>query len=162
SLSVAPGNLTNLLNELAGARLQASAPGLGGTEIQLRGLPGRHAQVLSDGLPLAGAQTDAFGLLQTPPLDLERVELIKGVGSALAGVMNLVSHGPGNEPQLLLNQTSLGGTDAVGFFSSEAGRPFGYTLTGGAHYQSRRDPDHDGWAELPGYERGSLRPRFYW
>ena len=26
SLSVAPGNLTNLLNELAGARMQASAP----------------------------------------------------------------------------------------------------------------------------------------
>lgn len=168
SLSVAPGNLTNLLNELAGARLQASAPGLGGTEIQLRGLPGRHAQVLSDGLPLAGGQTDAFGLLQTPPLDLERVELIKGVasalygGSALAGVMNLVSHGPGNESQLLVNQTSEGGTDAVGFLASEAGRPFGYTFTGGAHYQSRRDPDHDGWAELPGYERATLRPRFYW
>ncbi len=168
SLSVAPGNLTNLLNELAGARLQASAPGLGGTEIQLRGLPGRHAQVLSDGLPLAGAQTDAFGLLQTPPLDLERVELIKGVasalygGSALAGVMNLVSHGPGHESQLLFNETSLGGTDAVAFLASEGGRPFGYTLTGGAHYQARKDPDHDGWAELPGYERGTLRPRFYW
>jgi iron complex outermembrane receptor protein len=168
SLSVAPGNLTNLLNELAGARLQASAPGLGGAELQLRGLPGRHAQVLSDGLPLAGAQTDSFGLLQTPPLDLERVELIKGVasalygGSALAGVMNLVSHGPGNESQALFSQTSEGGTDAVGFFASEAGRPFGYTFTGGAHYQARKDPDHDGWAEQPGYERATLRPRLYW
>lgn len=168
SLSVAPGNLTNLLNELAGARLQASAPGLGGMGFQLRGLPGRHAQVLSDGLPLAGGQTDAFGLLQAPPLDLERVELIKGVasalygGSALAGVMNLVSHGPGNESQVLFNQTSAGGTDAVTFLASEAGHPFGYTLTGGAHYQSRRDPDHDGWAELPGYARATLRPRLYW
>jgi len=168
SLSVAPGNLTNLLNELAGARLQTSAPGLGGTVLQLRGLPGRHAQVLSDGLPLAGAQTDGFGLLQTPPLDLERVELIKGVasalygGSALAGVMNLVSHRPGNESQLLFNQTSEGGTDAVGFFASEGGRPFGYTVIGSANYQSRKDLDHDGWAELPGYERATVRPRFYW
>jgi outer membrane receptor for ferrienterochelin and colicins len=167
NLSVAPGNLTNLLNELAGARLQASAPGLGGTELQLRGLPGRHAQVLSDGLPLAGAQTDAFGLLQTPPLDLERVELIKGVasalygGSALAGVMNLVSHAPGSESQILLNQTSAGGSDAVAFLSGEAGRPLGYTLTGALNYQSREDPDHDGWAESPGYERGTLRPRLF-
>ena len=168
NLTVAPGNLTNLLNELAGVRMQSSAPGLGGTALQLRGLPGRHAQILSDGLPLSGAQTDAFSLLQTPPLDLGRVEVIKGVasalygGSALAGVLNLISRAPDDESEGLLNQTSAGGSDVVGFLSDARSKTLGYTLTGAANYQSREDPDHDGWSDLPGYKRVSLRPRMFW
>jgi outer membrane receptor for ferrienterochelin and colicins len=168
SLTVAPGNLSNLLNELAGARMQSSAPGLGGMSIQLRGLPGRHAQILSDGLPIAGAQTGSFSVMQTPPFDLARVEVIKGAasalygGSALAGVLNLVSRPPGGESEVLLNQTSSRGTDAVAFLSQPLSKSFGYTAIGGAHYQSREDRDHDGWSDLPGYKRGTLRPRFYW
>ena len=168
SLTVAPGNLSNLLNELAGARMQSSAPGLGGMSIQLRGLPGRHAQILSDGLPIAGAQTGSFSVMQTPPFDLARVEVIKGAasalygGSALAGVLNLVSRPPGGGSEVLLNQTSSRGTDAVAFLSQSLSKSFGYTAIGGAHYQSREDRDHDGWADLPGYRRATLRPRFYW
>jgi iron complex outermembrane receptor protein len=169
NLTVAPGNLTNILNELAGVRMQAAAPGLGGTALQFRGLPGRHAQILSDGLPLGSAQTDSFSLMQTPPLDLGRVEVIKGVASALygasalSGVLNLTSREPDeNLSDVLLNQTSRGGSDVVGFLAGHATEALGYTLTGGAHYQSREDPDHDGWAEQPGYTRASLRPRVFW
>jgi outer membrane receptor for ferrienterochelin and colicins len=167
SLTVAPGNLTNILNELAGVRMQATAPGLGGTALQFRGLPGRHAQILSDGLPLGGAQSDSFSLMQTPPVDLAQVEVIKGVasayygGSALSGVLNLTSRRPDSESEVIVNKTSVGGSDAVGFLAFPITPQLGYTLTGGAHYQSREDPDHDGWAELPGYARASLRPRFF-
>src|SRR3954462_6737769 len=54
SQTVAPGNLTNLLNELAGARIAPGAAGLGGADLEMRGLPGRLSQVLADGLPLTG------------------------------------------------------------------------------------------------------------
>ena len=168
SLTVAPGNLTNILNELAGVRMQSTAPGLGGTGLQFRGLPGRHAQILSDGLPLAGAQSDSFSLMQTPPVDLRRVEVIKGVASALygasalSGVLNLTSREPGEESEALLNQTSRGGSDLVGFLAGPGAQKLGYTLIGGAHYQSQQDPDHDGWAEIPGYTRATLRPRIFW
>ncbi len=103
--------------------MQAAAPGLGGTSLQFRGLPGRHAQILSDGLPLGGVQTDSFSLMQTPPVDLGRVEVIKGVASALygasalSGVLNLTSRQPDSESELLINQTSLGGSDVVGFLA---------------------------------------------
>ena len=40
------------------------------------GMPAHGTLVLTDGLPLLGSEPDAFGLLQTPPLDLERVEVI--------------------------------------------------------------------------------------
>src|SRR5262249_17556137 len=124
--------------------------------------------VLQDGLPLMGAQVDAFGLLQAPPLDLARVELIKGVASALygasalGGVLNLVSRVPGSESELLLNRTSRSATDIVGFLSGRSAQPWGFTLTGGAHDQAREDIDHDGWADLADTRSYTLRPRLYW
>jgi iron complex outermembrane receptor protein len=167
SQTVAPGNLTNLLNELAGARMDSPSAGLGGTSLRLRGMPGRHAQVLSDGLALSGAQTDSFSLLQVPPMDLARVEVVKGVasalygGSALAGVLNLVSRPPDGRSQWLVSHSSLGGSDADLFVSGPKVAPAGFTLAGSAHYQPRRDADHDGWAEIPGYERLTARPRWF-
>jgi outer membrane cobalamin receptor len=84
NLTVQPGNISTLLNELPSARIQTAAPGLGGVGLQLRGMPTRHTLVLTDGLPLLGAEPDDFGLLQTPPLDLQRIELIKGAAAARA------------------------------------------------------------------------------
>jgi iron complex outermembrane receptor protein len=165
--TIQPGNLSTLLNELAGVRMESTAPGLGGASLQLRGMPGRLTQVLSDGLPLIGAEPAGFGLLQTPPLDLKRVEVIKGVasalygGSALGGVLNLVSRTPGSEPELLLNRTSRDGTDVVAFASGSLSPGWGYTLTGGANFQEREDLDGDDWAELPRYQRFTFRPRVF-
>jgi iron complex outermembrane receptor protein len=168
NLTIQPGNLSTLLSELAGLHIQSTAPALGGVSLQMRGLPGRHTLVLQDGLPLLGAQTDAFGLLQTPPLDLARVEVIKGVGSALygpaalGGVLNLVSRQPDSEPEILLNRSSRGGTDALAFISGSPTSAWGYTVTAGAHDQTREDIDADAWADLAGYRRYTLRPRLFW
>lgn len=168
NLTVQPGNLTSLLHELPSVRVQSSAPGLGGAGLQLRGMPTRHTLVLTDGLPLLGAEPDAFGLLQTPPLDLERVEVIKGAasalygGSALGGVVNLVSRNADSEPGVLANVTSHGGRDLVGFFTHKDASHWSDTLTAGIHDQSREDFDGDGWADLPGYRRYTLRPRLWW
>ncbi|MEO8061619.1 MAG: TonB-dependent receptor [Pseudomonadota bacterium] len=168
NLTIQPGNLSTLLSELGGLRIQSVAPGLGGASLQMRGLPGRHTLVLQDGLPLHGTQSDAFGLLQTPPLDLARVEVIKGVGSALygpsalGGVLNLVSRQPDSDSEILLNRSSRGGTDALGFVVGSPGKAFGYTITAGAHDQTQEDIDRDAWADLAGYRRYTLRPRLFW
>jgi outer membrane receptor for ferrienterochelin and colicins len=168
NLTIQPGNLSSLLNELPGVRVQSSAPGLGGAGLQLRGLPTRHTLVLTDGLPLLGAEADAFGLLQTPPLDIARVEVIKGVasalygGSGLGGVLYLVSRTANAEPAILANATSRGGRDLVAFLTDKGSSGWSGTLTAGAHDQSREDIDGDGWAELPGYRRYTLRPRVWW
>src|SRR5450432_1689385 len=60
NLTVQPGNLSSLLNELPGVRVQSEAAGLGGAGLQLRGMPTRHTLVLTDGLPLLGAEPDGF------------------------------------------------------------------------------------------------------
>ena len=169
-LLMTPGDITMMLNESAGLRVQTTSPSLGGAAVRVQGLRGRYTQILADGLPLYGGQTGGLGLLQIPPMDLGGVEIIKGVasalygGSALGGVINLISRRPEQEParRLLLNQTTLGGTDAVGFASHQFTRPWGYTVLVGAHRQVQADRDDDGWADVPGYRRVVVRPRAFW
>ena len=163
-----PADLTQLLSEISGVRVQPTAPALGAANIRIQGLPGRYSQILSDGLPLYGGPATGLGLLQIPPLDLRQAEVIKGPAtalygaSALAGVVNLVSRSPGNANEILLNQTSRSGTDGVLWVTKRLQDRWGYTLLGGLHRQDRVDVDADGWADLPGVERVELRPRLFW
>ncbi len=169
-LLMTPGDITMMLNESSGLRVQTTSPSLGGASVRVQGLRGRYTQLLADGLPLYGGQTGGLGLLQVPPMDIGGVEVIKGVasalygGSALGGVINLVSRRPALEVQrdLLVNQTTLGGSDLVGFASSTLGTHWGYTALLGGHRQSSVDRDDDGWIDLPGYERLVVRPRLFW
>lgn len=167
-LLMTPGDIAMLLNETAGLRVQPTAPSLGGASVRIQGLRGRYTQILSDGLPLYGGQAGALGPLQVPPMDLARVEVIKGAASALygptalGGVVNLISRRPARERELILNQSSLDGTDLVGWFADELGDDWGYTLLAGAHRQDHADVDSDGWADLPEFERFSVRPRLFW
>ena len=168
NLTEQPGNLSSLLNELPGVRVQSTAAGLGGAGLQLRGMPTRHTLVLTDGLPLLGAEPDSFGLLQTPPLDLDRVEVIKGAasamygGAALGGVLNLVSRTAAADPTVLANVNSRGGRDLEGFFTEGNAEGLSGTLTAGVHDQSREDASGEGWADIAGFRRYTVRPRAWW
>jgi iron complex outermembrane receptor protein len=164
-----PGSVAMLIGETTGLRVQPTAPSLGAANVRIQGLRGRYSQLLADGLPLYGGQGDSFSLLQVPPLDLGQVEIIKGVASALygssalGGVINLVSRRPaGPARELLLNQTSLAGTDATVWLADTPRDRWGWTVLGGFHHQSRRDKDGDGWTDVAGYERGMVRPRLFY
>ncbi len=169
-LSMTPGDVAMMLTETNGIRVVGTSPSLGAASVRVQGLRGRYTQILADGLPSYG-QVGSLGVLQVPPLDLAQVEVIKGVASALygasalGGVINLVSRQPKAgkpERELLLNRTSRGGTDAVGWLSQKPGEHWGYTLLAGAHRQEAQDIDADGWTNLPGYQRGMIRPRLSW
>ena len=165
-----PGDVSMMLNETSGLRVQTTSPSLGGANVRVQGLRGRYTQLLSDGLPLYGGQSGALGLLQIPPMDLGQVEVIKGAASALygssalGGVINLVSRRPGEEPtrELLLNQTTRNGSDIVGFASAPLTERWGYSLLASVHRQSEADVDDDRWTDMPGYRRAVVRPRLFW
>ncbi len=164
-----PGNISMLVAETGGLRVQVTSPALGSSNVRVRGLEGRYTQLLADGLPLYGG-TGGIGLLQIAPTDLGQVEVIKGAASALygssalGGVINLVSRRPTDEAQaeLLLNATTRDGQDFTGYAATPLGGGFSASLTGGLHRQSRQDLDGDGWIDMPGYNRATVRPRFYW
>ncbi|KHL24219.1 ligand-gated channel [Croceibacterium mercuriale] len=165
-----PGNIALILSETGGLRVQITSPALGSANIRIQGMEGRYTQLLADGLPLYGGQASSLGLLQIPPTDLGQVEVIKGAASALygpsalAGVINLVSRRPGDtfEAETLLNATSRNGQDATAYAASPLGGGLAGSITGGYHRQSRQDLDDDGWVDMPGFERWTVRPRLFW
>src|SRR5260221_220752 len=164
-----PGDVVMMLNEMGGMRVQATSPSLGAASVRIQGMRGRYTRFLSDGLPLFGEQV-SLGLMQIPPLDLGRAEVIKGVASslygagAMSGVVNLVSRRPGTKPerQALFNRSSRGATDVGLWYSRPLTEHWGLTLLGSANGQQRTDVDDDGWADLPKYARVVARPRLFW
>jgi outer membrane receptor for ferrienterochelin and colicins len=166
--AASPGAIGLLLTEARGVRIQPTAPGLGNATIRLQGLRGQYTALLTDGLPLAGATTEGLDVLQIPPVDVGQVEVLPGVASALygpaalGGVVDLISRRPTPETDILLNQTTLNGTDAVLWASDSLGSRWGVSLLASGHRQSQRDEDGDGWSDAPGYGRAVVRPRLFW
>ncbi|MEO8661051.1 MAG: TonB-dependent receptor plug domain-containing protein [Bryobacteraceae bacterium] len=169
-LLMTPGDIVMMLNEMGGMRVQTTSPSLGAASVRVQGMLGRYTTFLSDGLPLFGQQGAGLGLLQIPPMDLGQVEVIKGNASALygssamAGVVNLLSRRPKTEPvyEFLVNRSTLGATDTSLFLAAPLSSQWSASLLGSGDWQERRDVSHDGWADLAGYTRGVVRPRFYW
>jgi outer membrane receptor for ferrienterochelin and colicins len=168
-LLMTPGDIVMMLNEMGGMRVQTTSPGIGAATVRVQGMRGRYTRFFSDGLPLFG-EVGGIGLLQIPPMDLGQVEVIKGVASslygagAMGGIVNLLSRQPGQEieRQLLVNQSTRGATDVVGWYSTTARIGWAFTLLGGGHWQQQNDVDDDSWADLAGYSRGVFRPRAFW
>jgi outer membrane receptor for ferrienterochelin and colicins len=170
--SMRPANPTNLVSEMPGVRVQTTSPALGGAGVRLQGLRGRYTLLLADGLPLYGSASEGLGFLQIPPLDLAQAEVIKGAATALygpaagGGVLNLVSRRPSRSGpavrELLLNQTSRGGTDGLMWAGGTTSKQRGYTLLAGAHNQIATDVNGDAWTDIPGLRRVEVRPRAFW
>ncbi|MDB4885562.1 MAG: TonB-dependent receptor plug, partial [Gemmatimonadetes bacterium] len=162
-----PADLRVLLTEMPGVRIQTTSPSLGAASVRVQGLRGRYTRILTDGLPLYGAQTGSFGLLQIPPLDLRQAEVIKGAASALygqgalGGVLNLISRRTPDSSEVLANQTARQGSDVVLFDARQLRPGLGITTLAGAHLQRAVDVNGDGWSDVPGFRRLELRPRLF-
>jgi outer membrane receptor for ferrienterochelin and colicins len=115
-----PGDIKMLLGEATGIHVQATSPVSGTASFRIQGLDSRYTQLLQDGMPLYAGFSGNLSLLQISPLNLKQVEFIKGSastlygGGAIAGLVNLISKVPENDPELtvLLNGTSAKGADA--------------------------------------------------
>ena len=163
-----PGDIRMLLNESTGIHVQQTSATSFNSSIRIQGLDGRYTQLLRDGMPLYEGFSGGLGLLQTAPLDLQRVEVVKGAsstlygGGAIAGLVNLISRTPGTDAErsLLLNATSARGVDASGFFS-DGNAEFGSTLFTSYNRSEAYDPADNGLSAIPEFERITLNPRLF-
>src|SRR5687767_4613257 len=163
---MAPSGITMLLNETPGIRVQHASPTLGTGSVRILGLSGQYTAMLADGLPLYGGAASALGPLDISPVDLKRVEIIKGAasalygGQALGGVINLVSKPPTGQSEFLLNRRTMGVTDAATWLSRRLSERTGVSLLASGTMQNTADVDADGWSDQPRARRWGLRPRF--
>jgi iron complex outermembrane receptor protein/outer membrane receptor for ferrienterochelin and colicins len=163
-----PANVSMVLNESTGIKVQQTSATSNTQSVRIQGLDGRYTQLLKDGFPAFGGFSGSLSVLDIPPLDLKQVEIIKGPsatfygGGAIAGVINFISKEPEDRPvtNLILNQTSARGTDFSVFNSRKFDR-FGYTLLGSVNYQKEYDVDDDDFTELPRTRSFNLSPRLF-
>ncbi len=161
-------NVSMILNESTGIKVQQTSAASYSQSIRIQGLDGRYTQILKDGFPAFGGFSGSMSLLDILPLDLKQVEIIKGPsatfygGGAIAGVVNFVSKEPDHEPatSMIFNQTSALGTDYSIFDTRKFGR-FGYTLLGSINYQKEYDVDGDDFTELPRTRAFNINPRLF-
>lgn len=164
--SLKPGNVASLIGDISSVQIQQTSAVSGASAVRMQGLDGRHTLLLRDGMPAFGGLSGGFDLLRIPPLDLQRVELLKGPsstfngGGAIAGAINFVSKDPADSlgGMLLLNRASLSETNANVYVSGPLGK-VGFTLFGGATMQDARDVEGDGYSDVPEARTYILHPR---
>ena len=158
-----------VLRESTGIPMQQTSLSSGNTNIRIQGLDGRYTQLLRDGFPLYGGFSSGLSILQIPPLDLQQFEIIKGSsstlygGGAIAGLINMVSKTPDEEPSLdiMLTQTQALGSTANVFYSKR-NEKFGVSLYSSGHYQKAYDQEDDGFSNLPKTTSLSFNPKFFY
>ena len=163
-----PANVSMVLNESTGIKVQQTSATSNTQSVRIQGLDGRYTQLLKDGFSAFGGFSGSISLLDILPLDLKQVEIIKGPsatfygGGAIAGVINFISKEPEDTPvtSMIFNQTTALGTDAAVFNSRKFER-FGYTFLGSINYQNEYDVDDDDFTELPQTTSFNLSPRFF-
>ncbi len=167
-VNMKPGDIRMLLNESTGIHVQQTSATSFNSSIRIQGLDGKYTQLLRDGLPLYSGFSGGLSLLQIPPLDLRQVEVIKGAnstlygGGAIAGLVNLVSRTPDEEPELslLLNGTSADGLDASAFYSARNDK-VGTTVFTSYNRSDGYDPADIGFSAIPEFERWTLNPKVF-
>lgn len=163
-----PGDIRMMLNESTGIQTQQVSATSANSSIRIQGLDGRYTQILKDGFPMYAGFSGGLGLLQTPPLDLKQVEVIKGAsstlygGGAIAGLVNLISRTPTEEKDLrfLINGTSAGGLDINGFYGQKFEKA-GVTLFVARNSNRPYDPSNTGFTAIPKTERYVFNPKLF-
>lgn len=99
-------NLYDALEGVPGIRVEQQCQFCNFSMVRMQGLGAEHTQVLLDGEPVYSGLAGVYGLQQMGTNDIDRLEIVKGAGSALygssavAGAINIISKEPTFEPSV--------------------------------------------------------------
>ncbi len=104
------------LNFTPGLRMENNCQNCGFSQLRMNGLEGAYSQFLINGRPVFSALNGVYGIDAIPPSMIQRVEVIRGGGSALygsnaiGGTVNIITKDPVNNSWLI--GSNLGYTNA--------------------------------------------------
>jgi len=120
-------HLAESLSLITGVRVENNCQNCNFTQVRINGMEGKYSQILIDNSPVFSSMIGVYGLEQIPSEMLNRIEVVKGGGSALyggnavAGVINVLTKEPKeNKTTIKLHQRSSQGEPYtnLGFRSS--------------------------------------------
>lgn len=167
-------NLGEALNFSTGLRVENTCQNCGANEVRINGLGQAYSQILIDSRPVNSALSGVYLLDQLPTALIERIEVLRGGGSALygsnaiAGVINVITREPLTNSASVSNTTHLiGGTDwdySNAFNASVVSPDSKAGLSIFGHNRSRSPYDHngDGYSEIGLLKARMVGFRGYW
>ena len=172
--STASSNLAETMNFQSGLRVENNCGNCGTTQLRINGLEGQYSQVLLDSRPIFSSLASVYGLEQLPVAMIERVEVIRGGGSALfganaiGGVVNIITKEPLRDwaeiGHTLMSVGCSGAYDnntTINASLVSNNRKAGIYVYGQNRYRSGYDHDGDGYTELPNLRNQMFGMRSY-
>ena len=157
-------NSTTLAQGLSfqpGVRVESNCQNCGFQQVRINGLDGPYTQILLDSRPIFSALSGVYGIEQIPASMIERVEVMRGGGSALfgssaiAGTINIITKEPiRNSGMLSHTLTGVGGNAFDNSTSLNASlvtddQRAGLYIFGQNRHRAAYDHDDDGYSEIP-------------
>ena len=147
-------DLAKTLSFQSGLRVENNCQNCGFPQVRINGLEGAYSQILINSRPVVSALAGVYGLEQMPAAMVERIEVVRGGGSALfganavGGTINIITKDPkANTFEVSNTLSQIGGSaweEVMGTNASIVGHDNRCGLALYQTYRNRQPYDHDG------------------
>lgn len=156
--------LFEAVGQVNGVRPQINCSVCGTGDIHINGMEGPYTMVLIDGMPIVSGLSTVYGLSGIPISLIERVEVVKGPGSALfgseamGGIINVITKDPAIAPRLSAELMTTGWAEHSADMGLRMGKGPASGLLGvnTYWYDHPRDRNGDGFTDLTLQKRASI------
>lgn len=167
-------DLAKSLNFQSGLRVENNCQNCGFPQVRINGLEGPYSQILINSRPIISALSGVYGLEQIPVNMIERVEVVRGGGSALfganavGGMINIITKDPiNNSFQVASTMSNMNGKSWEQYMGGNVSLVAKDNSYGIALYETYRnrnpyDADGDGFSELGKLNMNTFGMRAYY
>lgn len=167
-------DLAKSLNFQSGLRVENNCQNCGFPQVRINGLEGPYSQILINSRPIISALSGVYGLEQIPVNMIERVEVVRGGGSALfganavGGTINIITKDPiNNSFQVASTMSNMNGKSWEQYMGGNVSLVAKVNSYGIALYETYRnrnpyDADGDGFSELGKLNMNTFGMRAYY
>ena len=167
-------DLAKSLNFQSGLRVETNCQNCGFPQVRINGLEGPYSQILINSRPIISALSGVYGLEQIPVNMIERVEVVRGGGSALfganavGGTINIITKDPiNNSFQVASTMSNMNGKSWEQYMGGNVSLVAKDNSYGIALYETYRnrnpyDADGDGFSELGKLNMNTFGMRAYY